>query len=146
MTVAQVPIDRLGEVLDDDRLRAMTDWDDGITHRDEVYDIVSAILPTRTTSEWQAIFDAHKLWCGPVYDYAALVADPHVNETGMIATVQHPVHGELRMPSPPLRMSETPPTVRTPPPMLGQHTDEVLRDDLGYDAERIERLRGDGAI
>jgi crotonobetainyl-CoA:carnitine CoA-transferase CaiB-like acyl-CoA transferase len=146
MTIAQVPIDRLGEALDDDRLRAMTDWDDGITHRDEVYDIVSAIIPSRTTAEWQAIFDTHNLWCGPVYDYAALAADPHVIETGMLTSVQHPVHGELRMPAPPLRMTETPPTVRTSPPTLGQHTDEVLSAELGYDAEQLEQLHRAGAI
>ena len=100
----------------------------------------------RTTAEWQAIFDAHNLWCGPVYDYAALAADPHVIETGMLTSVQHPVHGELRMPAPPLRMTETPPTVRTPPPTLGQHTDEVLSAELGYDAERLEQLHRAGAI
>jgi crotonobetainyl-CoA:carnitine CoA-transferase CaiB-like acyl-CoA transferase len=146
MTIAQVPLDSLGEALDDDRLRAMTAWDDGITHRDEVYDIVSAIIPSRTTAEWQAAFDEHGLWCGPVYDYAALASDPHVEATGMIATVLHPTHGELRMPAPPLRLSETPPTVRTPPPILGQHTDAVLSTDLGYDPERITALRAAGAI
>ena len=146
MTIAQVPLDRLGQALDDDRLRAMTEWDDGITHRDEVYDIVSAIIPTRTTGEWQAIFDELGLWCGPVYDYAALASDPHVEATGMIASVVHPTHGELRMPAPPLRLSETPPSVRTPPPILGEHTDEVLGQELGYDAERLTTLRQAGAI
>jgi crotonobetainyl-CoA:carnitine CoA-transferase CaiB-like acyl-CoA transferase len=146
MTIAQVPLDRLGQALDDDRLRAMTEWDDGITHRDEVYDIVSAIIPARTTAEWQAVFDEHGLWCGPVYDYAALASDPHVEATGMIASVVHPVHGELRMPAPPLRLSETPPSVRTPPPILGEHTDEVLSQELGYDAERLTTLRQAGAI
>ena len=146
MTIAQVPLDKLGEALDDDRLRAMTEWDDGITHRDEVYDIVSAIIPSRTTAEWQAAFDERGLWCGPVYDYAALASDPHVEATGMIATVLHPTHGELRMPAPPLRLSETPPTVRTAPPILGQHTDAVLSADLGYDPERITALRTAGAI
>jgi crotonobetainyl-CoA:carnitine CoA-transferase CaiB-like acyl-CoA transferase len=146
MTIAQVPLDKLGEALDDDRLRAMTSWDDGITHRDEVYDIVSGIIPGRTTAEWQDVFDAHGLWCGPVYDYAALAEDPHVRETGMIVSIEHPTHGELRTPAPPLRMTETPPTVRTPPPILGQHTDEVLAAELGYDAERLAALREAGAI
>ncbi len=146
MTIAQVPLDVLGEALDDDRLRAMTDWDDGVRHRDEVYEIVEAIIPTRTTADWQAIFDDHKLWCGPVYDYAALEADPHVRATGMLTSVQHPTHGELRMPSPPLRMSETPPTVRTAPPLLGEHTEAVLADDLGYSPERIAAMRDAGAI
>lgn len=146
MTIAQVPLDRLGEALDSDRLRSFTEWDDGMTHRDEVYDIVSAIIPSRTTAEWQAILDAHGLWCGPVYDYAALASDPHVQATGMLTSVEHPVHGEIRMPAPPLRMSETPPTVRTPPPTLGEHTDEVLATELGYDESRLAALRESGAI
>lgn len=146
MTIAQVRLDTLGEALDDDRLRSFTAWDDGMTHRDEVYDIVSAIMPRRTTAEWMAIFDGLGLWCGPVHDYASLAADPHVQETGMIVSMEHPQHGTIRTPAPPLRMSETPPTVRTAPPMLGQHTDEVLTTDLGYDAERIAAMRASGAI
>lgn len=146
MTIAQVPLDVLGEALDDDRLRAMTDWDDGVVHRDEVYQIVGDIIPTRTTAAWQEIFDGHKLWCGPVYDYAALEADPHVRATAMLTSVEHPTHGELRMPSPPLHLSETPPTVRSAPPILGAHTDTVLADDLGYSPERIAAMRESGAI
>jgi len=92
------------------------------------------------------IFDRLGLWCGPVHDYASLSVDPHVVATGMITTMDHPQHGPIRTPSPPLRMSETPPTVRTAPPMLGQHTDEVLSTDLGYDAERIMAMRASGAI
>ena len=60
--------------------------------------------------------------------------------------MEHPQHGTIRTPAPPLRMSETPPTVRPPPPMLGQHTDEVLTHGLGYDAERIAAMRAAGAI
>lgn len=146
MTIAQVPLDTLGIALENERLRSMTNWDDGVTHRDEVYRIVDAIIPTRTTAEWQAIFDAHKLWCGPVYDYAALEADAHVQATGMLTSIEHPVHGDLRMPSPPLRMTETPPTVRTPPPVLGEHTASVLGDELGYSEARIQVLREEGAI
>ncbi len=146
MTIAQVPLHTLGEALDSDRLRAMTSWDDGVTHRDEVYSIVDAIIPTRTTAAWQAIFDEHKLWCGPVYDYAALEADPHVQATGMLTSIEHPTHGQLRMPAPPLRLTETPPTVRTPPPLLGEHTDAVLAEDLGYSQSRIAALHEAGAI
>jgi crotonobetainyl-CoA:carnitine CoA-transferase CaiB-like acyl-CoA transferase len=146
MTIAQVALDVLGEALDDDRLRSMTNWDDGVIHRDEVYQIVDGIIPTRTTAEWQAIFDQHKLWCGPVYDYAGLEADPHVQATGMITSIEHPQHGTLRMPAPPLRMTETPPTVRTPPPTLGQHTDDVLTGELGYSPSKVRELHKSGAI
>jgi crotonobetainyl-CoA:carnitine CoA-transferase CaiB-like acyl-CoA transferase len=146
ITIAQVPLAGLGEALDNDRLREMTEWDDGVTHRDEVYTIVSRILPTKTSREWLEVFERHNLWSGPVYTYADLADDPHVQETGMIVTVEHPRHGTLRSPAPPLRMSETPPTVRTPPPELGEHTADVLKDVLGYSDERLAQLRDAGAI
>lgn len=63
----------------------------------------------------------------------------------MIGCVTHPVHGAIRMPAPPLHLSATPATIRTPPPMLGEHTEAVLRE-LGYDDQRILSLRAGGAI
>ena len=146
ITLAQSPLDVLGEALDSDELRAMTAWSDGITRRDEVYAIVSAIMPRRSTAAWLEILYRHKLWAGPVYTYADLAEDPHVVATGMIATVDHPTIGPLRLPNIPIRLSETPAAIRMPPPLLGEHTEAVLRDQLGYDDEQVERLRESGAI
>jgi crotonobetainyl-CoA:carnitine CoA-transferase CaiB-like acyl-CoA transferase len=146
MTIAMSPLHVLGEALDDERLRQMTDWSDGVTRRDEVFRIVSAILPSRATKDWLKIFDWHSLWSGPVYSYADLANDEHVRTTGMITATHHPTAGELRMPAVPLRMSETPACVRMPPPRLGEHTDCVLRELLGYEEERIAALRAEGAI
>jgi len=111
----------------------MTSWSDGIDHRDEVYAIVSKIMPEKTTDQWMEILYEHKLWAGPVYTYHDLVNDPHVIETEMIAEVQHPTIGTLRMPNIPIRLSETPGTIRMPPPLLGEHTDDVLLG-WGFDA------------
>ncbi len=146
LTLAQVPLYLLGEALDNDRLRGMCAWEDGITYRDEVYSIISEILLERTTAEWLAIFDQHKIWAGPVYTYADLATDPHVIETGMIAEVAHPTIGTLRMPNIPLALSETPATIRLAPPLLGEHTDEVLRELLGYSDARLAELHAHGAI
>ncbi len=146
LTLAQVPLHLLGEALDNNRLREMSAWEDGILYRDEVYAIVSEILPERTTAEWLAIFDQRKIWAGPVYTYADLATDPHVIETGMIAEVAHPTIGTLRMPNIPLALSETPATIRLAPPLLGEHTDEVLRELLGYSDARLAELHAHGAI
>ncbi|MBA2679189.1 MAG: CoA transferase, partial [Ktedonobacteraceae bacterium] len=146
LTLAQIPLHLLGEALDNNRMREMSAWKDGITHRDEVYTIVSEILPERTTAEWLAIFDQHKIWAGPVYTYADLATDLHVIETGMIAEVVHPTIGTLRMPNIPLALSETPATIRLAPPLLGEHTDEVLRELLGYSDARLAELYAHGAI
>jgi crotonobetainyl-CoA:carnitine CoA-transferase CaiB-like acyl-CoA transferase len=146
ITLAQAPLHILGEALDNDRLREMTAWSDGMDHRDEVYQIVSEIMPRRTTAEWLEILDRYKLWAGPVYTYADLASDPHVNETAMLTSVNHPTIGALRMPSVPLRLSDTPAEIRLPPPLLGEQTDSVLQEILGYDNERLQQLRAAGAI
>ncbi len=146
MTLAMSPLPVLGEVLDEPRLRELTAWDDGATHADEVYRIVRPRMTERTTADWIAALDAVNLWAGPVYSYADIDADPHVRETGMIATVEHPTIGALRMPAPPLSLSDTPPAIRQPPPLLDEHTDEVLREVLGASDEELEQLRAAGTI
>lgn len=146
ITMAMAPLHVVGEALNNDRLREMKEWSDGVTYRDEAYRIISSILPSRATAEWLEIFNKHNVWAGPVYTYADLANDPHVKETGMITTVKHPTIGPLRMPNVPIRMSETPPSVKLPPPLLGEHTDLVLRDWLGYDDSRVAQLHASGAI
>ncbi len=146
LIISQSPLNVLGDALDNDRLREMTDWNDGARYRDEIYEIVSSITPTRTTTEWIEIFDSLKLWCGPVYNYKDLENDPHVQATEMFTSVDHPSIGKLRMPDVPIKMSDTPGAVRTPPPILGEHTEEVLRNILGYSNEQIGQLRAESVI
>jgi crotonobetainyl-CoA:carnitine CoA-transferase CaiB-like acyl-CoA transferase len=146
IVLAMAPTHVLGEALDSDRLRELTDWSDGVTHRDEIYAIARSILPTKTSSEWIDIFDKHNIWTGPVYNYEDLANDPHIKETGMITSVQHPTIGELRMPNVPMKLSGTPAEVELPPPLLGEHTDAVLRELLGYEEDRLAQLHATGAI
>lgn len=128
MTLAQAPLDALGEALNDDRLRVMTKWSDGMDRRSEVVEILNELLPQKPTADWLAVLDEHKLWAGPVYTYADLAADPHVVETGMFTSIEQADVGELRMPAPPVRFSLTPASVRLPPPRLGEHNDEILSE------------------
>ncbi|MGA8594621.1 MAG: CoA transferase [Bryobacteraceae bacterium] len=146
IAIAMSPLHVLGEALENNRLREMTKWSDGVTYRDEVYRIVRSILPQRTSKQWLRILDEHGLWAGPVYTYRDLVHDEHVIATSMIAETIHPKIGPLRMPNVPLRMSDTPTAVRTAPPLLGEHTDALLRDLLNYDAGKLQALRTSGAI
>jgi crotonobetainyl-CoA:carnitine CoA-transferase CaiB-like acyl-CoA transferase len=146
LTLAMTPLNQLGEVLDDDWLRSLTDYNDGHVHRDEVYSHIRDLFVGRTTAEWIALCDSANVWAGPVYDYAGVAADPHVLATGMI--VEQP-HGEdggtvytLR---PPLKMSATPPSIRKGAPRLGADTSSIL-EELGYDDARLERLLSSGAI
>jgi len=146
LTLAMTPLSTLGEVLDDDWLRGLTDYDDGHKHRDEVYAHIRDKFVDRTTAEWISACDRVNVWAGPVYDYAGVAADPHVIETGMIVEQSHGDGGApVRTVRPPIKMSETPPTIRSGAPALGSHTAEILAG-LGYDDDAIERLLASGAV
>ncbi len=82
---------------------------------------------------------------GPINDLQEVFHDPVVKHLGLIAETDHPVAGRVRAPGIPVRMDLTPPSVRRHPPLLGEHTDEVL-GELGYSGAEIEALRREGAI
>lgn len=145
IVLSQMPIDVLGEALDDDRLRAITSWTEAEKRRDEIRQILLTILPTRTTAQWLEILHAHKLWAGPVYTYADVAADPHVAARNMIVTVPHPTIGDLKLPAVPIRFSRSLADIRTAPPLLGEHTDELLTE-LGLTDEKISDLRVAGVV
>ncbi|MGB2985192.1 MAG: CoA transferase, partial [Phycisphaerae bacterium] len=76
----------------------------------------------------------------------SLFSDPQVLHRDMVAEVPHPTIGTLRLGGIPIKYSETPGIVRLPPPLLGEHTDEILTDVLGYPQDKIAALRQQGAI
>ena len=83
--------------------------------------------------------------CGPINDLADVFADPQVQERGMSVAVPHPHTDTLQLVASPMKLSATPVQLRRAPPLLGQHTDEVL-DELGVDAAQRQRLRNRGVI
>src|SRR3990170_4734265 len=82
---------------------------------------------------------------GPISDLHEVFTDPVVRHLGLIAEVDHPVAGSVRAPGIPVRMDGTPPSVRRHPPVLGEHTDEVLSES-GYTPEEILALRREGVV
>jgi crotonobetainyl-CoA:carnitine CoA-transferase CaiB-like acyl-CoA transferase len=140
ITVAMGPLPALGAALDNEWLRSLTHPEAGMELRDQIRRTVAAILPTRSSHDWLEILDAHAIWAGPVYDYDDLVADPQVRENDMIVEIDHPTEGRLRVTGIPLRFTESPGSIRLPPPLVGQHTDEIL-SWLGYSSAQITDLR-----
>lgn len=143
--LSQMPIDAVGDAVDDDRLRAITSWSEAENRRDEIRRILDEIIPTKTTAEWLEAFYERKLWAGPIYTYADVAADPHVAARGMITTIAHPTAGDLRLPSVPVRFSRSTADVRLPPPLLGEHTTSLL-EQAGLSSEEISELRDHGTI
>jgi crotonobetainyl-CoA:carnitine CoA-transferase CaiB-like acyl-CoA transferase len=103
-------------------------------------------LLARTYEEWEAILQPAGIPMGAINTIDAVVEHPQVAARGALVECDHPVAGRIRMVGPPVRMSETPGTVRTPAPLLGEHTDEVLRGRLAIDEEELARLRRDRVI
>ena len=103
-------------------------------------------LRRRTRADWIARLAAAGVPCGSVRDLREVFADAQLAARDMVATVNHPAIGSLRLLGAPIKLSATPASVRTAPPMLGQHTDAVLRTDLGMSAGDLAALRASGVI
>lgn len=101
--------------------------DDRMAHRPELVAELERRLADDDTGVWVERLLAAGVPAGPIQDYRqVLEEDPHVRARGMVTTVEHPVEGPVPLLSSPLHLSGTPATVRRPPPLLGQHNDEVL--------------------
>jgi crotonobetainyl-CoA:carnitine CoA-transferase CaiB-like acyl-CoA transferase len=116
---------------------------DRVERRSELRPILAARFATRTTATWLAALDAAEIPAGPINDIAAAFAAPEAVALGMTVEQDHPAWGVIRQAGIPFGLSETPATIRTPPPTLGQDTDAILAE-LGYDAPAIAALRSDG--
>ena len=117
-----------------------------VEHREVIIPLIGEELERRSCDEWMDLLVDAAVPCGPVNDMQSLFADPQVRHRGMVAEIPHPTIGTLRLTGVPVRHSETPGTIRRPPPLLGEHTDDVLADVLGYSPEKIASLRGRGTI
>jgi crotonobetainyl-CoA:carnitine CoA-transferase CaiB-like acyl-CoA transferase len=135
----------LGELIDEPRLGAFDDPRRAYDDRDEVYTIVQERLRERTTEEWLELLATKDMWCAPVQGFDELVEDPQVAHNELLTTMDHPNGGELRVVGVPVRFSATPGTVRSGPPAVGEHTDEVLAS-LGYGRDEIRSLHDDGVV
>ncbi|HYW03658.1 MAG TPA: CoA transferase [Gammaproteobacteria bacterium] len=104
------------------------------------------VLRTNTTEHWLRELRAERIPCAPVNNFEQALNDSQVRYRNMVVKVRHPENGEVEMPGNPIKMSETCEDSYAPPPLLGQDTDEVLRELLGMDAERLRALREAGVI
>ena len=118
---------------------------DRVRNRDTLVPLLSAPLRQRRRADWLTALEAAKVPCGPINDLEEVFADPQVQARQMTVTMPHPHHDALRLVASPIKMSATPAAVHRPPPLLGQHTDEVLAE-LGVDAPERQGLRAAGVI
>ncbi|MFG5864299.1 CaiB/BaiF CoA transferase family protein [Metapseudomonas sp. CR1201] len=112
-----------------------------VAHRAELIPMIRQVTVFKTTAEWVSALEAFGVPCGPINDLAAVFADPQVQARGLRVELEHPLAGVVPQVASPLRLSETPVEYRMPPPLLGEHTQEVLQRVLGLAAEQVEALR-----
>jgi formyl-CoA transferase/CoA:oxalate CoA-transferase len=114
-----------------------------VANREELLGMLSELFRGKTKEEWEQRFRDARALFGPVLTFSELMAHPQVQATGMLGTLEHPKLGPLPQLKSPIELSETPGGLTTAPPLLGQHTAEVL-GELGYSAEEISTLEGEG--
>jgi crotonobetainyl-CoA:carnitine CoA-transferase CaiB-like acyl-CoA transferase len=103
--------------------------------------LLAEVLKTRRVAQWYADFDAAGVPSGPINNFAEVFADPQIVHREMLLHMQHPTVGEIPQVANPVRFSASPVHYQRPPPLLGEHTSEVLRDVLQMDEQGISELR-----
>jgi crotonobetainyl-CoA:carnitine CoA-transferase CaiB-like acyl-CoA transferase len=117
-----------------------------VQHRTELLPELECIVKQRRSEEWAAEFDRHQIPWGPINTIDQVLAMPQVRHRKMRVAMRHPLSDRLEIVGSPLKLSDTPPVYEYPPPLLGEHTEQVLRDLLHYSADRIQALRQEHAI
>jgi len=117
-----------------------------VANRRELVAILSARFARRTTSEWLEELRRQRIPAGPINDLAAVFSGAEANDAPLVRHMPHAAAESVPTIANPVRFSATPVDYRTAPPLLGQHTEAVLRDELGYSDREINGLREAGAI
>jgi formyl-CoA transferase len=131
------------ELKDDPRFVTNSDR---LANRDALTKIISDAFLTRDADEWLAALGQAGIPCGAINTIPEVFASPQAQARNLALTVEHSTAGSIKVPGFPYKLSETPAEVHLPPPCLGEHTDKVLAELLGYSAEDVTLLRDRGAV
>ena len=132
----------LNDLLSEPRVNTIQDRRE---HRDLILPRLEALFPTKPVAHWLKRLEDAAVPAGPIFDLGAVFSDPQVLHRKMVTQVKHPQLGETKLLGIPVKLSETPGEIRRPPPILGQHTDEILKE-LGYGESDISSLRARAVI
>ncbi|MBL6077607.1 CoA transferase [Belnapia sp. T18] len=117
-----------------------------VQNRQLVTETLTPVMQSKTTAEWIEVLEALKIGCGPINTLEQVFADPHVQARNMVLELPHASGETVKVIANPVKLSATPPAYRSPPPVLGQHTEEVLGGLLGMPAAEIAALREKGVL
>jgi formyl-CoA transferase len=112
-----------------------------VENRKELVSILQKIFLQKDSGEWIKLLTDAEIPSGPINTIDRVFGDPQVQAREMLVGMEHPAIGPIKLVGSPMKLSETPVLYRIPPPLLGEHTEEILRDVLGYDKTKIARLK-----
>jgi len=136
------PLVGLSELVDDPRFATNPQR---VAHRVELIRRIESALAAKGSAAWADELSHAGIPAGAINGIDAALVHPQVEARNMVLTTEHPTAGTLRMAGSPIKLSQYTATVRRPPPTLGEHTDEVLRE-LGYSVADVAAMRNDGAV
>ncbi|KAF9382589.1 hypothetical protein CPB97_007050 [Podila verticillata] len=119
---------------------------DRVTNRDTLIRILTNRLKSENNKFWLKALEGRGVPFAPINNIEGTFKHPQVLARGMVHEIEHPKAGKIKLCGTPVKYSDTKPTIRTPPPLLGQHTDEVLSGVLGYTEDKIRALKEGNAV
>jgi crotonobetainyl-CoA:carnitine CoA-transferase CaiB-like acyl-CoA transferase len=144
IAIAMASLAVLADLLELPALAAYDD-DRAYRERDDVYRLIQERLLDRGATDWLDLLATRDVWCAPVSRFEDLVDDPQLAHNELLTTIERADGAPMRVVGMPVRFSETPGTVRSGPPAVGQHTDEVL-GAIGFSEDEIASMHRDGAV
>ncbi|NDI87030.1 CaiB/BaiF CoA transferase family protein [Undibacterium crateris] len=117
-----------------------------VQHREQLIPLLAEMVRLKTKQEWITLLEQAGVPCGPINRLNEVFEDPQVKARQMQISLPHPSAGSAPLVASPMKLSATPVSYRNAPPLLGQHTEQILSDLLNYDAERIAELRAQKVI
>ena len=116
-----------------------------VENRDEIVKIIGNLIKTKKGEEWLKILTDAGVPCGPINNLAKIFSDPQVLHRQMVHDLTHPKAGNIKVTGIPIKLSDTPGEILTAPPVLGQHSEEILKN-LGYNSQEIKEFRNEKTI
>jgi len=117
-----------------------------VQYREELIDFIKPIIKEKTSEEWLQALEKAGVPCGPINDISQVFSDPQVQSRGVKISMDHALTEEVPLVANPIKYSETEIEYKTPPPLLGQHSNEILTEIIGYSQEEIEILKKNKVI
>ena len=119
---------------------------DRVTHRELLVPLLQSMVAQKTKQEWISLLEAAGVPCGPINNFQEVFENEQVQARGLKMTLTHPLAGQVPLVRSPMRLSKTPVVEKSAPPLLGEHTREILQKDLGMDDAKIAHLEALGII